>query len=164
MAKKTPTPKKNGRPSKYTKALAIKICARLATGQSMKRVSMDEKMPALSTLFLWLANHKEFSELYAQAKAESADAMAEEILDISDDGTNDWIEKELIDKKTGEVYDTIEVFNHEHVQRSKLRVDTRKFLMAKMKPKKYGEKLDLTSDGEKLATLPITGMKVTFEK
>jgi hypothetical protein len=70
--------------------------------------------------------------------------MAEDILDIADDGTNDWIEREREDGST------FEVINNEVIQRSKLRVETRKWLMAKTKPKKYGDKLDLTSAGEKL--------------
>ena len=76
--------------------------------------------------------------------------MAEEILDISDDGTNDWEEREIARGRT------IIALNTEAVQRSKLRVDTRKWLMAKMKPKKYGDTLDLTSGGDKLPA-PIYG-------
>ncbi len=162
--KKEVAPKKMGRPTKYTKSLADKICAKLAMGESMRTVCKDEKMPAMSTVFLWLRSDKDFSEQYETAKQESADAMAEEILDIADDGTNDWIEKEIKDKKTGKVIDTIEVFNNEHVQRSRLRVDTRKFLMAKMKPKKYGDKLDVTSDGDKLTSVPVTGMRIIIDK
>lgn len=70
--------------------------------------------------------------------------MAEDILDIADDGTNDYMMRERPD---GTEY---ELVNSEHIQRSRLRVDTRKWLMAKMKPKKYGEKLDLTTKGDKL--------------
>lgn len=101
-------------------------------------------MPAISSVFKWFREHPEFTEQYARAKQESADAMAEEILDIADDGTNDWMTRSTRD---GTEY---EVPNHEVVQRSKLRVDTRKWLMAKMKPKKYADTLDLTSAGEKL--------------
>lgn len=94
-------------------------------------------------MFKWLREHKLFSEQYTRAKQEAADAMAEDILDIADDGHNDWMERNY-----GE--DTVWVTNGEALQRSKLRVDTRKFLMAKMKPKVYGDKLDLTSDGKAL--------------
>lgn len=100
-------------------------------------------MPAMSTMFKWLRENSEFSEQYARAKQEAADAMAEEILDISDNGSNDWMEKHF-----GET--TAWVTNGEALQRSRLRVDTRKFLMAKMKPKVYGDKLDLTTGGEKI--------------
>lgn len=93
-----------------------------------------------------------FLKQYARAKQESADAMAEEILDISDDGTNDYM---TITRGRDEV----EVPNPEVLQRSRLRVDTRKWLMAKMKPKKYGDSIDVTSDGKPLPTPLLQVMK-----
>lgn len=130
---------KGGRPTSYTQELADKICEQLAQGLSMRTISKDDTMPAMSTMFEWLRIHKEFTEQYARAKQESADAMAEDILDIADDGSNDYMETD-----GGK-----EQYNGESVQRSRLRVDTRKWLMAKMKPKVYGDKLDLTNDGSK---------------
>lgn len=60
--------------------------------------------------------------------------MAEEILEIADDGTNDWMMRQ------GENGVALEpIVDHEHISRSKLRVDARKWLMAKMQPKKYGD-------------------------
>lgn len=144
-------PKKNGRPSKYTKELADAICERLAMGESMRTVCIEETMPAMSTIFKWLRENDQFSEQYARAKQESADAMAEEILDIADNGTNDW---ETIELENG--YEK-EVINHEVLARSRLRVDTRKWLMAKMKPKKYGDKIDMTTNGKELPT-PIVNV------
>ncbi len=134
-----------GRPTKYTKELADTICERLAMGESMRTIAKDEAMPALSSMFKWLRENKEFSEQYARAKQESADAMAEDILDIADNGSNDYMERE----------DGTTTYNGDSVQRSRLRVDTRKWLMAKMKPKKYGDKIDMTSGGEKIETNTI---------
>ncbi len=76
--------------------------------------------------------------------------MAEEIQDIADDGTNDWMEvngREVTGWKE----------NGESIQRSKLRVDTRKWLMAKMKPKRYGDAIntDITSKGERIMVMPL---------
>lgn len=139
-----------GRPTVYTQELADQICEQLALGYSIRTVCRPEGMPSIQTFFRWIRTKPEFSEQYARAKQESADAMAEDILDIADDGTNDWMERE---NKDGSTY---EVVNHEVLARSRLRVDTRKFLMAKMKPKRYGEKLDITSDGKALPT-PILG-------
>jgi hypothetical protein len=82
-----------------------------------------------------------FSNQYAQAKSDAADAMAEEILDICDDGSNDWMTANV-----GTDQEKV-TLNGEHVQRSRLRVDTRKWLMSKLQPKKYGEKLDLNHEG-----------------
>lgn len=130
--------KPTGRPSTYTPELADRICAELAGGNSMRTVCKAEDMPAMSTVFLWLRTHAAFSEQYAQAKAEAADALVEEMLDIADDGTNDWME---VHDKDGESAGY--KVNGEHVQRSKLRVDTRKWIASKLKPKKYGDKVDL---------------------
>lgn len=145
--------KKRGRPTKYSKKLADLICARLSEGVSLRTICLSEDMPVASSVFLWLRTKKGFSEQYARAKEESADAMSEEILDIADDGRNDWMTITRGDTD-------IEVVNHEVVNRSKLRVDTRKWIMAKMKPKKYGDKLDLTSDNKPLPS-PIYGGKST---
>jgi hypothetical protein len=137
-----------GRPSDYTPELADLICEQLAMGYSVRTVCKGEGMPAPSTIFRWLREHKEFQEQYARAKQESADAMADELLDIVDDGSNDW----MVINKGGY---TATVVDQEAVQRSKLRAETRKWLMSKMKPKKYGDKLDLTSGGKKIEQAPI---------
>ncbi len=85
--------------------------------------------------------YPEFLEQYTRAKKESADAMAEDILDIADDGSNDL----MVIQKWHIEY---EVENKEVTNRSKLRVDTRKWLMSKMQPKKYSEKVELLGNGE----------------
>lgn len=108
-------------------------------GESLRTVCAPDDMPAVSTVFVWFQKHPEFTEQYTRAKQESADAMAEEILDISDNGSNDWMERNFGNERTW-------ITNGEALQRSRLRVDTRKWLMAKMKPKVYGEKLDLSGE------------------
>jgi len=132
--------KKVGRPTGYTQEFADLICERLALGESMRTVCRAEDMPAPSTVFLSLRTHKEFSEQYEKAKQEATDAMAEDILDIADDGTNDYIDTD----------DGKRIYQGDSVQRARLRVDTRKWLMSKMKPKKYGEKIEqeVTHHGE----------------
>lgn len=127
-----------GRPSDYTEELCDRICAELSAGMSMRTVCKPDDMPSAVTLFAWMRKHPEFLKRYEAAKAESADAMAEEMIDIADDGTNDWME---IHDKDGECVGY--KVNGEHVQRSRLRVETRKWIAAKLKPKKYGEKVDL---------------------
>ena len=130
---------KTGRPTKYSQALVDKVCDGIIEGNSMRTVCKPDDMPAPSTIFLWLRTHKEFSEQYARACEERTEAMSEDILDIADDGTNDWV---TVDTENG----SYEKLNGEALQRSRLRVDTRKWLMSKMKPKKYGDKLDLSSE------------------
>jgi hypothetical protein len=156
--------KKTGRPTRYTQTLADEICAYLAMGQSLRSICGKEdddpqkqKFPAVRTIFYWLRSNEAFLQQYTRAKQESADAMADEILDISDDGSNDWMERHYGDED-------VWVTNGEALQRSKLRVDTRKFLMAKMKPKVYGDKLDLTTDGEKLPAPLLGGISLAKDK
>lgn len=127
-----------GRPSDYSQELADRICAELAEGKSMRTVCIAEDMPVMSTVFKWLRERKEFSEQYTKAKMESADALVEEMVDIADDGRNDWMEAH---DKDGEFVGY--KVNGDHIQRSRLRVETRKWIAAKLKPKKYGEKVDM---------------------
>ena len=79
-------------------------------------------MPSLTTLNDWLTSD-EYGEQYTRAREDRAEGIFEEILDIADDGTNDMI----VDPETG-----AERLNSEHVQRSRLRVDTRKWMLGKM--------------------------------
>lgn len=132
-----------GRPTLYTVELADLICERLANGESMRSVCRDESMPAMSSVFKWLREIPQFSQQYAKAKEESADALVEDMLDIADDGTNDWMEKH---DKDGENIGW--QLNGEHIQRSKLRVDVRKWAASKLKAKKYGDKIELSGDPE----------------
>lgn len=98
-------------------------------------------MPCVATVFNWFRKYPEFLEQYARAKQESADAFIEEMQDIADDGTNDWMERHNADGKSVGWQ-----LNGEHVQRSRLRIDTRKWIASKLKPKKYGDKIELAGD------------------
>jgi len=127
---------KGGRPSDYTEELAEIICLRLAEGESLRSVCSDDGMPSKQAVLRWLARNEEFRAQYVRAKEEGAEAIAEELFDIADDGTNDWMEK--LDKD-GECIGY--QLNGEHVQRSKLRIDTRKWYLSKIMPKKYGDRI-----------------------
>lgn len=104
-------------------------------GESMRTVCAIEGMPSMSTVFKWLREIPEFTQQYTRAKEESADVLAEDIISIADDGTNDTYKRDLGDGTESE-----EV-NFDHIQRSKLRVEARKWIAAKLKPKKYGDKI-----------------------
>ena len=127
---------KPGRPTTYTRELADNICAELAEGKSLRSVCRRSDMPAASSVFKWLREDKEFSEQYARAKEEAADALAEELLYISSTPKKGKI---VTKKMIGD--DTIEVTTREEdmLGHRRLQVDTIKFIMAKMKPKKYGD-------------------------
>lgn len=127
------------RPSRYTKTLAAKICCRIAEGESLGSICRDESYPAKSTIFRWLLTGKypEFRDQYVLAREIQSEGYADEILDIADDGKNDYIERELDSGVS------IDVLNTEHLQRSRLRVDSRKWILSKLLPKKYGDKLEV---------------------
>ncbi len=137
----------------YTQELADRVCQSIAEGASMRTVCAGEGMPSIATLFKWIREKPEFAKQYARATEERTEAMSEDILDIADDGSNDL----MTIQKGNQTYQTE---NKEVTNRSRLRVDTRKWLMSKMKPKKYGDKLDVTSDGKPLPT-PIYGGQST---
>lgn len=131
-----------GRPSEYSPEKADLICERLIDGESLRSICLDDDMPAGSTVCRWLANNEEFRKQYALAREAQADTLADEMLDIADDGTNDWMERQGKDGETGRLE-----YNGDHVQRSRLRIDARKWLASKMAPKKYGDKIDVEHGG-----------------
>jgi len=130
-----------GRPSDYTQELADRICEQLADGKSLRTVCLADEMPSKATVFSWLRTKPEFLDQYTRAKEESADALTDEMLDISDDATNDWMERH------GESEGW--QLNGEHIQRSRLRIETRKWIASKLKPKRYGDKLTHEGDPDK---------------
>ncbi len=145
-----------GRPSLYTPELADAICVRLAGGESLNAICAPDEMPAESTVRLWAVTDLDgFSAKYARAREAQADALAEEIIEISDDGTNDWMERRSESEK-GAGVNTGWVLNGEHVQRSRLRVDSRKWFASKVAPKKYGDKITQEHSG----TVQITGIEM----
>lgn len=127
-----------GRPSSYTSEMGDAICERLADGDSLRTICAAEEMPSKSTVFRWLADETNtaFRDQYALAREAQADAMVDDMLDIADDGSNDWMERKNAD---GENIGWTE--NGEAMRRSTLRVETRKWIAAKMRPKKYGDKI-----------------------
>lgn len=130
------------------KNIAItEIISRISDGESCRAI-LDPKLrgdnlPSHRLFIEWLSNDDELRKQYARACELRADAIFDEMFEIADDGSNDYMQK----LKGDEMAD---VLNSEHVQRSKLRIDTRKWALSKMNPKKYGDssKVDLTnSDG-----------------
>lgn len=143
--------KQNGRPSSYSQELADKFCELIANGASLRTACTEKDMPSPATIFKWMREHESFLKQYEKATMERTEAMAEELLDIVDDGSNDYM------VRTGKDGSESWQINGENIQRSRLRADTRKWLMSKMKPKKYGDKLDVTSGGDKIVPVPILG-------
>jgi len=143
---------KTGRPSLYTPEVTEVILGRLAAGESLRTICESDDLPDQRTVFNWLAKYPDFATQYTRAKELAAEAIAEEIFDISDDGRNDWMEIQSSDG--GNVGWRV---NGEAVQRSKLRVETRKWYLAKILPKKYGDKVqqELSSPDGSAPTLNV---------
>lgn len=130
-----------GRPTDYKPETAALICERLTEGESLRTICKSDDMPAASTVFRWLTLHPEFSEQYARAREVQGDALFDDILDIADDGRNDWMAVNAEDDVGWRA-------NGEHIQRSRLRVDARKWMASKLAPKKYGDRVTTELTGK----------------
>lgn len=133
--------RKRGQPSKFTPELMDEICERVSNGEPLRQICRDEHMPHWNTVYDWIENDKELTLRFARAREKGEEAIAAECLDIADNGKNDWMEKHGKDSVGYEL-------NKEHVQRSKLRIETRLKLLAKWNPKKWGEKVDVNHGGQ----------------
>lgn len=131
-----------GRPSLYTQELAAEVCERMGKGETLRQICRDDHMPAESTVRLWATDNRDgFSAQYARAREDLCEFWADEILEIADDGSNDTIKDEYGKER----------LDGEWLNRSRLRVDARKWLLSKILPKKYGDKLEVGgSDGAPL--------------
>lgn len=128
--------KKIGRPSIFSEELITSICERVALGEPLRQICREEGMPAWTTIYSWLNSDKSLSERFAHARMLGEECIAQECLDIADNASNDWMEYH---DKEGESLGW--KLNGDHVQRSKLRIETRLKLLAKWNPKKWGEKV-----------------------
>lgn len=145
----------SGRPSSFTQEIADEICGQLAGGRSLVEICRADTMPSEMTVYRWLRRDETFRAQYVQAREDQADHLADEILEIADDGRNDWMER-----NRGEDAPSMAV-DSEHIQRSRLRIDTRKWLMSKVAPKKYGDRLsqELSGpDGGPIMVAPVSDM------
>lgn len=120
-----------GRPTLYNEELADLICMRVQTNSiGLPRLCKKyPELPSYDTINTWRVIYPEFSVKYAQAKLKQAELLAEEILEIADDASGDGTVDENGEEK----------FNSEFVARSRLRIDTRKWLAAKLLPRTYGK-------------------------
>jgi hypothetical protein len=122
---------KMGRPLEYTKEMGDYICELVSsTGFGLlKLTKLYPELPDKVTINRWRYRVPDFRNQYAMAKLEQADILAEECLEIADDDSND----------TKITFDGTEVCNTEFIARSRLRVDTRKWLASKLLPRQYGQ-------------------------
>lgn len=121
---------KIGRPTDYSIELTSEFCSRLTEGRSVRSICEDDDMPDKATIFKWLAIYPEFKDQYAKAKEEAVEALVNECFDIADENALDYTED-----KEGNLRPNID-----HIQRARLRIDTRKWYVSKILPKKYGDR------------------------
>lgn len=122
--------KKIGRPASYTQQLADEICIEIAcSSKGIRRLCMEnDHWPEPRSIYRWLKEYPEFCQQYARAKKSQIEALIDDILTIADESEGDYTMN-----AEGRL-----VVDHEHIQRAKLRIDTRKWLASKLVPKVYG--------------------------
>lgn len=119
------------------------ILDHIAEGKSLRSICDTDGFPPISTFLTWVASDAELEKAYRFALEIRADVQHEEMMEIADDGRNDWME---VANKNGEFIGW--TLNKEAVARSKLRLDQRKWSASRMNPKKYGDKVDLNHGGK----------------
>jgi hypothetical protein len=129
----------------YSEDVVDRILDELKAGETLRAICKKDWAPTRSTFHDWEKQNKNgLSDRYARARQIGWEEMADELLEIADDGSNDWMIKET---ERGDV----EVLDHEHIQRSRLRIDTRKWILSKRVPE-FGDKLQVeTNPSEEIA-------------
>jgi hypothetical protein len=123
-------------PYKWTEAIEDELLKRVAKGEAVRNICNDEWMPSAPTLYKRMDADEAFAKRYARAKERHADALFEECLAIADSQEGDVI-----------IVDGVEQRNYDLVQRARLRIDTRKWMAGKLRPKVYGDKTDVNLTG-----------------
>lgn len=123
--------------------IKTEICERIARGEDLRKICREESMPSWNAIYRWINEDDEFKSRFAHARDIGADAIALEALEIIDELPNS---------------DHNGNFDKGHIQWNKNRAELRLKLLAKWNPKKYGDKLDITSsDG----TMSPTGKSLS---
>lgn len=151
MADEKPKPqrlRKSASDIPYTQDLGDEICEYIAQGMTLREVCRMPGMPPESTVRLWaLDDRYGFSAQYARARSLLLEYWADEMVDIADDGSEDKYEG-----RNGQT-----LTNHEVVNRSRLRIDTRKWLLSKLRPDRYGDLISVnTTDRAVAVGAPIS--------
>lgn len=143
-----------GRPTIYTDELAALICEHISSSsKSLRTICKEVEGVEVQTILSWLRDKPEFLAQYTRSKQEQAQALADEIIAISDDAKNDYVDGEYG-----------RVGNSTAVQRSKLMIDSRKWIASKLLPKKYGDKIEVDNKGKIDNNLTVTIIRNKKEK
>jgi hypothetical protein len=161
MAKAKPKPDKpkaetflerrsRGRPMVWTQDIEDEIFFRLVEGETLMQICRDEHMPCRTVVWSWRETVPGFDERYLRAREGFAEAHLDESFDIADDGSNDWMERELRDGRI------ITVPDHEHISRSKLRVEHRRWYAERAAARTWGVGAGKKSDDDDDGTIRVS--------
>ena len=125
------------RPSEYKQEVAEDILEQIMEGKSLRSICLQDGYPNRSTFMRWVSSVDGLRDQYELAKQEQAHYLVEQILDIADETTNDHVTDEGGNERV----------NSEAIQRSRLRVDARKWYSSKVLPKLYGDKITTEHTG-----------------
>ena|ERR1700734_3911377 len=130
-----------GRPTVFDREVFDEICRRLASGQTLREVCRAKDFPAESTVRGWVIDDREgVSAQFARARRLGFESWMDETVEIADDGSNDWIERKRRDGSTEVVLD------REHVERSRLRINQRNWIVARQLRALYGDRAQPKDD------------------
>ena len=134
------------RPVEYDEEVARKVCLMFATDTKMTlgRLDNDPTLPTAMTIYDWLRTRPDFERFYARARDLQFDKQAEELAEIA---ARPLVGTVTVERSGGKDGDTTEVRTHDNVDRARLLVDTRKWLLSKQRPKKYGVQPIEVGDG-----------------
>lgn len=127
----------------YSEEVANEICERIALGETVSSICQDAHMPAERTVWKWRQVHPRFDDAYTRARVDQMHSWANQIVHLADNAEGDFKvtvplnspELERIETKGAVTFK----FNGAHVNRAKLAIDTRKFLMARYAPETFGK-------------------------
>ena len=123
-----------GRPTIYSDKLADELCLRIANGNSLNRVCRAKDMPDKATVYRWIDANEQFCDKYREATNQRAEFHFDEMLDIAD----------AVEEETAAI------------SKAKVQIDTRKWILSRMNPTKYGDKQqvdNISSDGSSKTTV-----------
>ena len=157
--KNLPVRRKRRPDTPFTDDLVDEICTRIAAGESLRSVCKDDHIPHAPNVIRWLfdGKHQEFADKYALARKAQAEHWADEIMDIADDGTNDYVERQT---RQGAII----VADNEHINRSRLRVDSRKWMLSKVLPRVYGDRSTTEHVGDPARPISVMAAQAAHDK
>jgi hypothetical protein len=139
-------PKRLGRPSGYSAEVALRICERLAEGETLLEICSDPAAPSFKTVYRWVESRDDFRQMFARAREEQGHYFFELMWSIAKDDKGDI----FIDGQTGSA-----VADHARILRHRLQIDTLKFKASKLNKRAYGDHKPV-DDSETVAGGPLT--------